>query len=443
MARILIVDDEKKLCLVLQGALEEEGHEVHCCFDGNEGMQAIEQQNYDILLTDLRLPGVDGLKLLQHSMELNPEAKVVLMTAHASASTAVTAMKEGAFDYLTKPFSLDSLFDILEKIEAFQKKTEDPTENLIEWGSIVGKSLEMIKVFKLVGQIAAQDVTILIRGESGTGKELVAQAIHHASPRMEFPLITVNCTAVPESLFENELFGHDREAYTGASSEMKGRFELANGGSLFLDEIGDLSISSQAKLLRVLENKSFQRVGGTKTITSDVRIITATNVNLEKAVEEKRFREDLYYRLNVFPITLPPLRKRSEDIPLLIKYFLAHSKTNTTDISDSAMDILMKHKWPGNVRELQNTIVASALRAKGGTLTVEDLPENLNQNHLNTNKTVSSMDLTQAEYRLIEQAIFKANGNKTRAAEMLGITRRALYSRLKNMGYITSMDEDR
>ncbi len=442
MARILIIDDEKRLCQILAQSLRDEGHETASAQSLEDGLLALKDAAHDIVLTDLRMPDGDGLAVLRAARKLQPAPIVVLMTAHASTDTAVAAMKEGAFDYLLKPFSLDDLSAMIAKIQQAQAASagHSASGELPEAGYTVGKSPEMIRVFKLVGQIAPQDVTVLIRGESGTGKELVANAIHKASPRAARPMVTVNCTALPELLFENELFGHDREAYTGASTRKLGKFEAAHGSTLFLDEIGDMSLATQGKLLRVLEQKTFHRVGGNESIKVDVRIIVATNVDLEVAVREKRFRQDLFYRLNVFPVHLPPLRERKEDIPMLVRHFLLRANTSVREASAATLAALAAYDWPGNVRQLENTVISSALRCRGGTLQSEDLPPEIrSETAVNSTEAAdddaepptAALDLAQAERSLIDQAIKKAGGNKTKAAKLLGITRRALYSKLK------------
>ncbi|MFC1672480.1 sigma-54-dependent transcriptional regulator [Planctomycetota bacterium] len=444
MARILIVDDEEKLCRALANGLCDEGHSVDCATSGAEALEKVGPGRYDVVITDLRMPDMDGLEVLREVKKTSPETEVVLMTAHATVNTAVSAVKEGAFDYLLKPFSLDDLSlmvrNILERKargNAREENTEDTESSRLE--NIIGKSPAMIEVFKLAAQVAQKDVTVLIQGESGTGKELVAGAIHGASPRAEKPFIMVNCTALPETLFENELFGHEKGAFTGADSAEPGKFEKADGGTLFLDEIGDLSPATQGKLLRALEQKSFHRVGGTNLIQTDVRIIAATNVNLENAVREKKFREDLYYRLRVFPIQLPLLRNRAEDIPLLAGHFLARSSTVSMDISPEAMDILRSYPWPGNVRELENIMISTAMRCSGGTVRPEDLPPEVREGEQDgpasgSEKRSRNLSLEEMEKSMIEQALEKSGGNKTGAARMLGITRRALYSRMERLG---------
>lgn len=446
MAEILIIDDEKKMCSILSSSLQDEGHFVDQSYTAEEALRKLKTNEYEIVITDLRLPDHSGLEILKACKLKNKDIQVILMTAHATAETAVHAMKEGAFDYLLKPFDLKELFDMVERIvRATAEKsnsTQGETKNPL--GTIIGKSPEMIKVFKLVGQIAHRNVTVLIRGESGTGKELVANAIHNASPRSKNVLVTINCTALPEALFENELFGHEKEAFTGATSQKIGKFEAANGGTLFLDEIGDLSSVTQGKLLRVLEQKSFQRVGGNKSISVDVRIIAATNVDLETFVREKSFREDLFYRLNVFPIYLPALRERPDDIPLLAKNFLSQTSTDVQGFDDEAMALLIHYPWPGNVRQLENAIISSALRAKSQFIHAHNLPSEILKPQPNvdrpltltthtsgTGTTSDPLDLASNEKRMIEEAIAKAGGNKTKAAQLLGITRRTLYSKLK------------
>ncbi len=442
MAQILIVDNEEKFCKVIKAALELEGLTSTYCTSGEAALAYLKNQPVNVVVSDLRMDGIDGLELLEKVKAQYPQTEFIMMTAYATQQTAVDALKKGAYDYLIKPFSdMDELAlrirRILEqqRLVAENQRLKQRDEPPVFFDKIIGKSKKMQKIYRLIQKCSENDATVLIRGESGTGKELVAHAIHEHSARAHKPFVTVNCAALPETLLESELFGYEKGAFTGATQRRIGKFELAGGGSIFLDEIGDINLATQAKLLRVLQNKEVYRLGSNQKLTVDVRIIAATHQNLEKMVAEGTFREDLYYRLNVFPIVLPPLRERKEDIPALVYHFVNQSPA--THIDRLALAQLMDYDWPGNVRELQNAIERAAIVCDG-IINVEDLPP-----HIRSASTVSHSDyqipeegiqLDEFEKKLICQALERAEGNRTRAAELLGITRRRLYSMMERFG---------
>jgi len=438
--RILVIDDERRMCNVLQAALEEEGYEVEVAFNGDQGVKKFQQEGFDLVIVDLKMPGKDGIAVLEDVKRLSPSTEVILMTAYATAQTAVEAMKKGAYDYLIKPLEMEELKLKIKHI--FEKKSLEK-ENIelraqlkrkYSFENIIGNSGPMQEVFRLVEKVAPSDTTVLLMGESGTGKELIAQAIHHNSPRAKEPFIAVNCAALPESLLESELFGHEKGAFTGADKRKLGRFELAGEGTIFLDEIAEIPPSVQVKLLRVLQAKELVRVGGTQTIKVKARIIVATNRDLEKAMREGSFREDLYYRISVFPIYLPPLRERKEDIPALVEHFLKKYGGPESRIDGRALDRLMKYSWPGNVRELENVIERALILCGGGVITEKELPSHL-LHYIPSEPDIPEevLPLEEVERRLIYKALEKAKGNKSRAAKLLGITRRKLYSMLERL----------
>ena len=441
---ILIIDDEPKMCKILKFAFEPLGYSVTTAGTAEAGVEAFRNNDYDLVVTDLKMPGKDGLYVLKTVKKLRSETEVILMTAYATAQNAVDAMKMGAYDYVIKPFEMDELKfkvnHIMEKRELLQEnqKLKRELKNKYSLENMVGMSGAMQEVYKMVEKVAPTDATVLIRGESGTGKELVAQAIHHLSTRSSEPFVAVNCGALPESLLESELFGHEKGAFTGADRLKVGRFELAAGGTIFLDEIGEISAATQVKLLRVLQNRQIERLGGTQTITIKARTVAATNRNLEEMLEEKSFREDLYYRINVFPINLPPLRDRHEDIPNLVAHFLCKLGKADDAIDGKSLDYLMKYRWPGNVRELENILERATIMSSNDSISEEDLPVHVK--NIPTGIGTGSLQipreglsLEQVERELIENALKMAGGNKSRAAKMLGITRRKLYSMLERL----------
>jgi len=440
MSRILVVDDETRMAGLIRMELEEQGHTVSTAGDGTMALGLMEKKEFDLVLTDIRMPGMDGLMLLKSVKERYPETEVVLMTAYASAQTAVTAMKDGAYDYLIKPFEMDELLIMVERIDSRRRLVLENVQLREDLRSgdvtIVGGSEGIREVFALVDRVADQDATVLIEGESGTGKELIARSIHAKSLRSKAPFVVVNCAAIPDTLIESELFGHEKGAFTGADRRQLGRFELAHGGTVFLDEVSELTPQAQVKLLRVLQERSLERLGGGETIKVDVRVLAATNRNLQGLVSEGGFRDDLFYRLNVFPIVLPPLRERPEDIPLLAGHFIAGFGEGV--IAPEAMNILRGYRWPGNVRELENVIErASILAGSGEEITTAFIA------HLQATPALSEdapgvtipeggVDIEDLEKQHILEALRQAGGNKSEAARLLHMTRRRLYSRMQH-----------
>lgn len=440
---ILVVDDEAKMCVLLKAALESEGYAVTTANSGTAAINAIHMQRFDVIITDLRMDGADGLAVLDAAKKRDASTEVMLMTAYASAQTAVEAMKKGAYDYVTKPFEMDEL---KLKVKNILKKNSLEKENVAlrrelkerySLSNMVGRSGAMQEVYKLVEKVAPSDATVLIRGESGTGKELIAQAIHQLSPRTNKPFVTINCAALPETLLESELFGYEKGAFTGADKRKAGLFETAEDGTIFLDEIGEMTTPTQVKLLRAIQNRQVTHLGGTAPIPIHARTIAATNRDLEEAMKAGKFREDLYYRINVFPINLPPLRKRSEDVPELAEHFIRKFSGGTHAIDPAVLERFMQYSWPGNVRELENVIERSLIMAGARPIGVEDLPPHLQAwQKLPTQFDIpeSGLNLEDLEKNLIHRAINKAGGNKSKAAKLLGITRRKLYSMLERFG---------
>jgi two-component system NtrC family response regulator len=449
-AKILIAEDEKTQRDLLEGFLKKEGFYVEAVANGREALQRLEGNFFDMALMDYKMPELDGLQTLREIRKLYPDLPVVMMTAYGTVETAVVSMKEGALDYLTKPIDLDELLLMLQKVierSTLIKENKELKAQLQEryaFPHIVYESQKMEEVLGLVARVASSQATILIRGESGTGKELVANAIHYASPRSTRPLVKVSCAAIPETLLESELFGHEKGAFTGAIQKRIGRFEEAEGGSIFLDEIGDLSPGTQVKLLRILQDREFQRLGSNFNLKTDVRVITATHRNLEEAIKKGLFREDLYYRLNVISIALPPLRERREDIPLLIDHFLQkYSRANQksiSDISKEARTLLLRYSYPGNVRELENLIERAVVLCRGEIVTSQDLPfhlrEEKSERHWESPKKEKSLPefLEEIERDSILNALHQHQGVQTKAAESLGISERVLRYKIKKYG---------
>ena len=445
---ILVAEDEQAARDSLRALLEDEGYRVVCAADGDEAARILASSNIDAALIDIRMPGKDGLALLRQIKD-NPDAPAVLiMTAYGTSAVAIEAMALGAFDYLTKPLNFDELRIQLERAIENRRRLRELEGYRIEEGTqheseIIGSSPAMQKLYKLIGQAAPTDSTVLIRGESGTGKEVVAHALHRHSPRAQQRLVKVNCSSIPETLLEAELFGHERGAFTGASQRRIGKFEFAEGGTIFLDEIGDISPSTQAKLLRVLQDHCVERLGSNLTIPLDVRVLTATNRDLEAAVREGRLREDLYYRLNVVSISIPPLRDRRQDIFELAQFLLRRSATRMRlplpTISEAACKILYENDWPGNVRELEHCLERALILSRSGVI----LPEHVqlasapqNSDPLDSFSIEEGLHeaVRRVERRLIERALTAAAGNRTRAAQLLRINRRLLYDKLREHG---------
>jgi DNA-binding NtrC family response regulator len=439
--RILIVDDEEIVRESLSGWLEKDGYTVGTAPDGPRALEMLAKEPWAILLLDMKMPGMDGLQVLEHTRKIEPPPTVVIMTAYATVETAVSAIKLGAYDYLVKPFDPEELSLMIQKIvrqDELLRENEALRKALkrdYRFRDLISKNASMQAVFERAKTAARSSSTVLILGESGTGKELLARAIHAESPRHRGPFVAVSCAALTETLLESELFGHERGAFTGAAARRRGTFEVAHGGTLFLDEIGDISQKTQVELLRVLETRQFTRVGGNDLITVDVRIVAATNRDLQKAVAEGRFREDLFYRLNVIPITIPPLRERREDIPLLIEHLLeqmaAEQGRHVDGVSRDAMALLMAHDFPGNVRELRNMVERAMVCATGPVLQAHDFGLEVPMHVAGDPSPASLADI---ERRHIASVLEQTCGNVTQAARILDIDRVTLYNKIRKYG---------
>ncbi|MEW6272575.1 MAG: nitrogen regulation protein NR(I) [Thermodesulfobacteriota bacterium] len=467
-ARILVADDERSIRWVLSEALTAEGHQVTEASTGSEALAILNRGAIDVAFLDIRMPDMNGLDVVSKAREAGCQATLVVMTAQTTMANAVEAMKRGAYDYLTKPFDLDVVRLLVARVlETRQLSTEvnvlkGELRKRYEVGvDIIGRSPAMQNIYKLLGRVAKNDATVLIEGESGTGKELIAKAIHYHSPRWQGPFVALNCSAIPRELLESELFGYERGAFTGAVERRAGKFEQAAGGTLFLDEVADMPLELQAKLLRVLQEREFSRVGGRESLRTDVRIVAATNQELARAVRAGRFREDLYFRLNVVPIHVPPLRERKSDIPELIRFFIAKINrdlgTEMTGIAPAAEAMLMQYSWPGNVRELENSLVRASVLAPGRTLMPSDfalaeasapqtngdsLAEVVRRRTRNQFEAHGERDpvdvyatlLMEFERPLLEATLERTNGNQVRAAQILGINRNTLRKKLTQLG---------
>jgi two-component system response regulator AtoC len=478
---VLVVDDEPEIRSLLSDLLKEEGYAVKLAKSGAEAIAAVVKDAPDLVMMDVKLPDQDGLAVLRQLKRDHSELEVIVMTAFGGSSTAIKAMEHGAYDYVTKPFEIDDLLATLKRVFEHADMSNEVTALRLELGKstadrerIVGSSKPMLEVFKLIGKVASSDATVLITGESGTGKELVAEALHRASKRNPHPLIKVSCAALPETLLETELFGHEKGSFTGAMTMRKGRFETANKGTIFLDEIGEMTLATQTKLLRILQEREFERIGSNVPIKIDIRVITATNRDLEEEVEGGRFREDLYYRLNVIHIHMPPLRERKDDIPLLVEHFLVKYRYEPsaipTTVTEEALKRLVDYDWPGNVRELENAVERAVVLSRGTPITAEHLPftkapkggartleqrrEKLHADEaeLEDRRDLLEQDEADAangtgpngasfkdrvaslEKQLIKEALDRAGGNRTKAADELGIYRRLLYAKIKEYG---------
>jgi len=445
--KILIVDDEKIVRESLFHWFEEEGYIVETAVDGEAALRLFDKGKFDLLLVDMKMPGMSGLDLLKKVKEIDNDSVVILITAFASVPTAITALKDGAFDYVTKPVDPDELAHLVKKAleqKALKIENELLKENIdeiIKPDNLVGESYQMKKIYELIQTVASADTTVMIRGESGTGKELVAKAIHINSKRKYFPIVPVNCGALAETILESELFGHEKGAFTGAQFKRKGKFEMADGGTIFLDEVGSVSQKMQIELLRVIESKQFCRVGGNQVIHSDFRVITATNESLEELVRVNKFREDLYYRLNVFTINVPPLRERRQDIPLLAYFFLNKFATAMNkpvkNISQEAMDFLVNYNWPGNVRELENAIERAVVVGKSDSILIPDLPFHVTEGGQN-GMDAGEKSLASMEKRFILKTLNENNWNISRSASILEIDRVTLYNKINKYGLRTA-----
>ncbi|MBN1828204.1 MAG: sigma-54-dependent Fis family transcriptional regulator [Deltaproteobacteria bacterium] len=452
MSTVLLVDDEFNMLLVLEAMLKKERLDVLTAGDGVEALEILKSGAVDVIVTDLRMPRLDGLGLLARVADEHPAVPVIIITAHGTVSTAVEALKRGAFDYITKPFDQDDLKNVIAKAlktRAFNENELIPAAGEIDRFDIVGSSRDMMRVYELVKKVAPTTTTILVTGETGTGKELIAQAIHRASQQRDNPFIKINCAAIAENLLESELFGFEKGAFTGAVHRKPGRFELAHRGTLFLDEIGELPKDMQAKILRVIQDQEFERVGGLKTIKVDVRLIAATNRDLKEEVKNGAFREDLYYRLNVMPIHLPPLRDRKEDVPLLVDYFLQkfNRKLNrkVVEVDPEATSALLLYNWPGNIRELENLMERLVLLTEGNSLKLSDIPPEMREiaDHAAGSETVKSgrpfkeivKDMTgDIEKDIIGRVLDECGGNVSKAASELGLSRKGLQLKMIKYG---------
>ena len=461
--KILLADDEDGVRWVLEKGLREAGYEVTSVGDGEAALRHAEAEPYDLIFLDVRMPGLDGLTVLARLRASRPDALVIVMTAHGTMETAIQAMQRGAYDYLAKPFDIDEVLLLAERALLAQEVAQLKTglQEVWEFGALIGRHSRMQEIYKAIGRIAASDVTVLLRGESGTGKELVARAIHHYSRRAGRPFVAVSCAAIPATLLESELFGHERGAFTDAKERKLGKFELAHGGTMFLDEVGDMPPELQTKLLRALQERSFERVGGQEPIRVDVRILAATNRELEALIKEGRFRDDLYYRLNVVELPLPPLRERRRDIPLLVDHFLAKyaDDLGVRIVAPEALDRLVGYEWPGNVRELENVMQRAMVMATGGVIlpehlpigavsaaasvavdaTLEDIIERRLLDCVRGLREHANANLYDLMVGLVEKPLFRAvlretGGNQVRAAQLLGINRNTLRKKLKEHG---------
>ncbi len=442
---VLVVDDEKNIREGLQKALELDGHNVYLAADGLEGWQTIENEEIDLVITDLRMPEMSGEELLRRVVESYPTVQVIILTGHGTIETAVQAMRDGAFDFLTKPVNLDRLSLLVKRALSTRelvlqhRALQEELEKQKQFANVIAKSPQMTAIFDVVHQVAPTKASVLITGESGVGKELIADAIHRLSDRKDKPFVKVHCAALSESLLESELFGHEKGAFTGAVGRKRGRFELAHLGTIFLDEIGEINPNVQVKILRVLQEKRFERVGGEETLQVDTRIISATNADLRKEIEAGRFREDLFYRLNVVNIEVPPLRERKEDIPLLvsafIKEFARENNKNVEGIDPKARSVLYNYSWPGNIRELRNCIESATVMCKGNIIHVDDLPPSVVGDSDNDYIKISlGSKLSDAEEEIIRSTLNANKGNKSKTAEILGIGRKTLHRKIVEYG---------
>ena len=454
METILIVDDEKNYLVILEALLAPEGYEIITEDNVVNALRLVREADLDLIITDMRMPGMNGMELLEEAKKIDPELPVIMMTAYGTIEKAVEAMKKRAYDYITKPFRNEELkLTVKKALEFYRLKKEnrllsDALSDRYKYGNIIGKSQPMLKIYEMIGKVAPSKASVMITGPSGTGKELIAKAIHYNSPRKNRPFISINCGALTETLLESELFGHERGAFTGAVTMKKGRFELADGGTLFLDEVGEMSPSLQVKLLRVLQEMEFERVGGTKTIKVDVRILAASNRRLKEDVDKDIFREDLFYRLNVVHIEVPQLRERVEDIPFLVAHFVEKfrsSKKKKIELAPEVWKALYSYPWPGNIRELENTIERAMVMSSDESITLKDLPDHVTsekEQTIDLDRIVPlNMDLAQAldqiEERLISRALKHSDNVQSRAAEMLGVTRHAMHYKMKKYGMLS------
>jgi len=447
MPNILVVDDKDSMRNMLSESLAEEGYQVDSAPDGQRALELVRNKSYDLVLTDLKMPDIDGLEVLSGVKEIDNDTSVIVMTAYGTIEDAVAAMKKGAYDFITKPFDTEHLCVLINRALENRRLLAENTllrQELLAghgFANIIGKNAKMQEICQLIQKVAKSDATVLLQGESGTGKELFARAIHSLSPRKDRPYITINCAAIPRELLENELFGSEKGAFTGAHARKMGKFEIANTGTIFLDEIGDMDLALQAKLLRVLQQKNFERLGGTRPIEVDVRVIAATNMDLNELIKAKKFREDLYYRLSVFPISIPPLRERPDDIKLLADYFVEkycrEMKKPVKTLSKEAVRLLERYHWPGNVRELENTIERAVILAEGKKITPDHLAirlQNTDEIRLREGaglKEIGAHAQMQAEKATIIRVLKQVRGNKRKCAKILQIDYTTLFDKIK------------
>ena len=448
--RILVVDDEEQMRDLLVKVLEKSGYQVSVSAEGTQALALLEREPADLVVTDVRMPGMGGMEALRAVKELNPDIVVIIMTAFGTIDQAVQAVKEGAYDYISKPFKIEEMLLTIDKALEERRLRHEVTalrqelHTRYHFENLIGKSRAMQEIFKLIEQVAGSRSTVMVYGKSGTGKELVAKAVHYNSQRVAKPFVAVNCAAIPAELLESELFGHEKGSFTGAIATKVGKFELATGGTLFLDEVGSMRLDLQAKILRALQEREIERVGGTRTIKIDVRVLAATNRDLKRAVEEGAFREDLYYRLNVVPITLPPLRQRRDDIPLLVEHFLAkynrEFNRSVKGFSAGATAALYQYDWPGNVRELENVIERAVALAQSETISLRELPLDISVVGRNMMEDIqrAGLSLREARSRFEKQFILsvmeKVQWNQTEAARLLGLHRNTLLWKLQRLG---------
>ena len=447
MRRILIVDDEKNMRWVLGQALQTEGFEVVEAADGKEALAAVAEQEPDVMVLDHRMPEPDGMEVLRRLRGGGATFPVIMLTAHGNVATAVEAMKAGASEYLTKPFDLEELKLAISKSLEYRElaneveRLREEVQKDYDVQGIVASDSAMLDTLETVRKVAATSATVMIYGESGTGKELIARAIHNLSARAAKPFVSVSAGALPETLLESELFGYEKGAFTGAMTAKPGRFEMANGGTLFFDEIGDITVATQVKMLRVLQERQFERLGGTRSIDVDVRFVAATNRDLQQLIADGDFREDLFYRLNVVPITLPPLRQRASDVPLLVAHFLEKYRAGSKALMPDAMQALVTYQWPGNIRELENTIERIVILSHGDEIGVDDLPAEVRTGACGPARSSSEftlpeegIDLEEVELDLLRQALDRTGGSVPKAAKLVGLTTKTLEARMQRLG---------